>query len=56
MYRVIVNDGHYHALSFAFDTMEEVSIFTETVLKKSEAGASVTIEIIREEEKEDGNQ
>lgn len=49
MYRVTIKGIGYNSLSFKFASMEEVSIFAETVLKASEREVEVKIELVKEE-------
>ena len=50
MYRVNIKDDGFNQMNFEFSSMEEVFIFTETVLKKSVAALEVKIQEIKEEE------
>lgn len=50
MYRVVIRDEKYNSMNFKFASMEEVSVFVETVLKCSEADVEVNIEKAKEEE------
>jgi hypothetical protein len=53
MYRVTIKGIGYNSLSFKFSSMEEVSIFTETVLRTSEKEIEVKIELVKEKVEED---
>lgn len=50
MYRVTIKSIGYNSHSFKFSSMEEVAIFTETVLRTSEEKIEVKIEIWKEKE------
>lgn len=52
MYRVTIKGIEYNSLSFKFSSMEEVSIFTETVLRNSENEIEVKIELFEEKVEE----
>lgn len=43
MYRVTIKDGNYNALNFEFESMEEVTVFAETVLHASTGEIEVDI-------------
>ena len=49
MYRVVVKDENYNKLVFRFGSMEEVSVFAETVMKCSVSETSITMEKTKEE-------
>lgn len=53
MYRVTIKGIGYNSLSFKFYSMEEVSIFAETVLITSEKEIEVKIELVKEKVEED---
>ena len=61
MYRVTIKSIGYNSHSFKFSSMEEVSIFVETVLRTSEDKIEVKIELFEEkaeekiEKEEEGN-
>lgn len=52
MYRVTIKGIGYNSISFKFSSMEEVSIFTETVLRTSEKEIEVKIELFKEKVEE----
>lgn len=52
MYRVTIKGIGYNSLSFKFSSMEEVSIFAETVLRTSEREVEVKIELFEEKAEE----
>lgn len=52
MYRVTIKGIGYNSLSFKFSSMEEVSIFAETVLRTSEKEIEVKIELFEEKVEE----
>ena len=52
MYRVTIKGSGYNSLSFKFYSMEEVSIFAETVLKTAEKEVEVKIELFEENAEE----
>ena len=49
MYRVVIKDKNYNSMAFKFASMEEVSVFVETVLRCSEHEIEVSIENWKEE-------
>lgn len=53
MYRVTIKSLGYNSHSFKFSSMEEVAVFTETVLRTSEDKIEVKIEIWKEEAKDE---
>lgn len=52
MYIVTIKGIGYNSISFKFSSMEEVSIFTETVLRTSEKEIEVKIELFKEKVEE----
>lgn len=50
MYRVIIKNDIYSQMDFEFASMEEVFIFTETVIEKSVTEVEVAIKKTKEEE------
>lgn len=48
MYNVTIKDKNFSKMEFEFKTMEEVAVFTETVLARSSVETEVTIKEVKE--------
>lgn len=49
MFRVVIKDNKYNQMKFKFASMEEITIFVETVMRNSESEITVSIEKWKEE-------